>query len=80
MIYGIRLALAWWRRSEQHPSSELSDGISHSNSHDDTVSPGPRSHSSVSAMDEAYIDDDTDDDTNDDNDDDTDDDNNDEAI
>ena len=49
--------------------------------HEDTVSPGPRSHSSVSVMDEAYTDDDdTDDDTDDDNDDDTDDENDDEAI
>ena len=36
--------------------------------HEVTVSPGPRSHSSVSAMDEAYTDDDTDD-TDDDTDD-----------
>ena len=43
---------------------------------------GPRSHSSASAMDEAYIDDDgdADDNTADDNDDDTDDDHDDEAI
>ena len=42
---------------------------------------GPRSHSSVSAIDEVYTDDDTDDDdTDEDNDDDTDDDNDDEAI
>ena len=42
--------------------------------HDVTVSPGPRSHSSVSAMDEAYTDDDTDDEADDDIDDDKDDD------
>ena len=45
------------------------------------VRSGPRRHSSVSAMDEAYTDGgNTDDDTYDDNEDDTDDDNDDEAI
>ena len=37
--------------------------------HDRTVRSGPRSHSSVSAIDEAYTNDDTDDDTDDANDD-----------
>ena len=62
----------------------MTPGTSHTVSswlcHEDTVSPRPRSHSSVSAMDEAYTDDDTDADTDDDNDDDTDDENDDEAI
>ena len=45
---------------------------------DRAVRSDPRSHSSISTMDETYTDDDTDDDDN--NDDDTDDDNDDESI